>query len=121
MKTHILKLALCAAILSGCPLPMETYTALTTRNIDPHTPISKGRVVKNVEGYDWRSLWFGSLIWFAPVEEGTRVAAVNDALKKADADILINVKVYRRWWWIPYIYGQETVRIEADAIVFDKK
>ena len=107
--------------LSGCALPVENYTVLTTRNIDPNIPVSKSKIVRNVHGYEKKSLWVVSLFFYNPIEEAPRFEAVDQALRSADADLLINVRIYRTWWWIPYIYGQETARVEGDAVILDKK
>lgn len=41
--------------------------------------------------------------------------AMRDALKKSGGDLLQNVTITTRFWWIPYIYGRTTLTVQGDV------
>ncbi|MDR0726627.1 MAG: hypothetical protein LBF37_01025 [Rickettsiales bacterium] len=102
-------------VLSACSSQSQYYTAVSTNSIDPTKNISDAEIIKNVRGRD--RLHF---ITFIPIGRISQQDAVKDALVKADADLLINAKIYAYNWWIPYIYGQSSWIVEADAVKFKK-
>ncbi len=102
--------------LAACKTETMHFTAISTHSIDSSRSIDSAQIIKNVRGTDLQHL-----IIFIPTGLYPNIQqAVDAALKENDADMLINVSAYRRFFWIPYIYGQNKYVVIGDAVRFDK-
>jgi len=123
MKPVLQFLLLLMSLLSmGCAY---RYAVMPTINIAG--PEMKGSTVnfadyqvvkKNVEGEDL----FPIIIIFPVIGANQRLpyGMIDNAVRKAcateNADLLMNVRVYNSSWYIPYIFGLETIKIKGDAL-----
>jgi hypothetical protein len=116
MRALLLSGFVSLALLSACTSEIQTFTAISTHSVDYDSPIVSGDVIKKVRATD-----LDHIIFFIPTGTPTLQSAVDNALKENDADIMLNVKTYRKMWWIPYIYGQNRYVVEGDAVRFQRK
>lgn len=103
-------LVICAA-LTACTSEIQNFTAVSTHSINYNKPITDGVITKNVRAVD-----LDHIIFFIPTGTPTLQGAVDNALKENNADMMLNVKAYRKGWWIPYLYGQVRYVVEGDVV-----
>ncbi|MCL1785843.1 MAG: hypothetical protein FWG39_01675 [Alphaproteobacteria bacterium] len=116
MKNKIFMI-ICAIALAACSSRVQTFTAISTDNINPSKSIESGTVIKNVRGQDKERI-----IFIFPTGTTLPNEAVRDALKNSDGgDILVNAKMYRYSWYIPFIYGEYKWVVEGDAVALGAK
>lgn len=100
--------------LTSCSTRAFDCTLYSTKNIDLNR--TQGyHVDKNVivEGEDK-----GHIICFFPTRTPNIKEAAERAMTKAGARCvaLSDVKADTGWWWIPYIYGQNTVKVQGHPV-----
>jgi hypothetical protein len=95
--------ALCA---SGCATRILDFTVISTKNVD--IPGTRGA---KVEGEDMKSI-----IIIVPTGQPSVKEAVDRALEKGDADVLLDGVIYMKQWYIPYIYGQAGYVVDGTAM-----
>jgi hypothetical protein len=99
-------LAAAALFLSGCVARILDFTVISTKNVD--IPGTRGA---KVEGEDMKSI-----VIVVPTGQPDVKAAVDQALEKGDADLLLDGVIYMKQWYIPYIYGQMGFVVEGTAM-----
>lgn len=97
-------------LATGCSIRVADLTALSTRNVNlDKVDLDALPQTRSVEGEDtaWMVLVFP--IGFPHLED-----AVDEALDKADGDIMVDVVVYSSGWW--FIVGQNTIRVKGNVV-----
>lgn len=96
--------------LSACSTHLTDVSVLSNKNINLKTvDIDDAPKVKNVVGRDSKLV-----LVFIPLGTPQLKEAVNDALRKADGDLIVDASVYRKNWW--FIIGQETLEINGTVV-----
>ena len=101
------------ASLSGCVVRQGDFSVLSTKLVRlSDVDLSQADRVKGVEGRD-----VSHIIFIIPTKANPSFEdAVNNALEKADGDLLTDAVVYSWSWYIPYIYGQSGWRVKGDVV-----
>ena len=73
--------------------------------------LNKAPQTKHVEGVDAKYI-----IVFIPTGVPTLSAAMNDAFRNTDADLLTNASIEQSYFYIPYIFGRTAFTIEGNAV-----
>ncbi|MCM1324429.1 MAG: hypothetical protein NC218_09900 [Acetobacter sp.] len=99
--------------LSGCCYNFGHFTILSNRMIDTQN-IKNENIKKqyNIEGRD-----VGHTIVFMRTKSNPNLNdALNDALKKSQTDLMVDVEVKVWYWFIPYLYSQTGWKVQGTAI-----
>ena len=98
--------------LSACTTTHGTFTVMSNKIVDvKNFDINKAERIKNVDGSET-----SHIIIFIPTGVPTITGAMNDAFSKTDTDVMTDVTLKKRWFWIPYIYGQDSWIVTGDAV-----
>lgn len=109
MKKLILGLAL---LVSACTTTHGTFTVMSNKIVDiKNFDINKAERIKNTEGEET-----AHIILIIPTGVPTITGAMNDLFSKTDTDVMTDVTLKRRFFWIPYIYGQDSWIVSGDAV-----
>ena len=115
-KNIILTLfALLAIImLSGCVTRLGDFTVISTKNIDWSKASNFKRHTAEVEGQD-----IAHIIVFIPTKFAINIEeAVDEAIETVPGAVALTDAVIRhKFWYIPYIYGQEGYVIEGTPLI----
>lgn len=79
----------------------------STKNVEMGAEYVK--VAQGVRGSDIKSIIIVIPTGYPNLEE-----AIDRALEKADGELMTNLVLYYKWWWIPYIYGQLKFEVRGD-------
>ena len=115
VKMIFITLIILTICLTGCSQNMGTFTIISTRPIDwtrtPHWEISN-QVVK---GQD-----LAHVIIIIPTKLSCSISgAVNNALRQIPGAVaMVNATVHYRFFYIPFIYGQEGYIVRG-RIIYD--
>ncbi|MCD6465418.1 hypothetical protein J7L27_03515 [Candidatus Bathyarchaeota archaeon] len=93
--------------IANCSWRIADLTVASTKNVEMGAEYV--RVATGVRGSDIKSI-----IIFIPTGHPNLEEAVDRALEKADGELMTNVVLYQKWWWIPYIYGQIKYEVKGD-------
>lgn len=116
---HILKLfisiILCGTIvtLSDCSNRILDFTLISTKNVDLTKGMAFKRGVKRVKGVD-KAHW----IIIIPTRSVSIKEAVDKAIECTPGCVaLLDGVIYTKFWWIPWIYGQQSALIEGTPLI----
>ena len=99
-------------LLSACTTTHGTFTVMSNKIVDiKNFDINKAERIKNVEGED-----VAHIIIFIPTGVPTITGAMNEAFSKTDTDVMTDVTLKQRAFYIPYIYGQQAWIVSGDAV-----
>ena len=113
LKFTLLSLSIVALIFSSCSHRVLDFTLISSKNVD----LSKGATFEKgksrVEGEDL-------VHWIIIVPTGT--VSIKEALDRAIESTpgcvaLLDGVIYTKFWWIPYIYGQQSASIEGTPLI----
>ena len=109
----IIILSLIGLILTGCSQNLFNFTLVSTKSIELEKFSSLKKSSEKTTGEDK-----ASLIIFIP----TRTIKIDQAITNTIDAIpgcvaLMDGTVYSKFWWIPYIYGEQKFVIEATPII----
>ena len=95
-------------VCSSCSYRLGDLSVASTKNVD----IGSNYILveKNVKGKSMRPI----IIVF-PLGHPNLEEAIDDALKKADGDLMTNVVINYSYYYIPYIYGEYVYKVEGDV------
>ena len=115
-RSHAFRLAalfVLLVMLPACSVRHGDFTVLSSKLVRlSDFELSKADRVKDVEGRD-----VSHIIVFVPLKSNPSLDdAINDALEKADGDVMTDVVVNYWYWYIPYIYGQQGWRVRGDVV-----
>jgi len=108
LKTIMLTLV-SLMLLTGCSTRYGALTVATTKNID----INMATFEKVQEGVTGKST--KPIILIIPTGTPSIEDAIDAALKEVGGDIMQNVVIYYKWFYIPYIYGEYTFEVQGDV------
>lgn len=113
-NTLSILIAIAMLSLTSCSTRVFDCTIYSTKNIDISG--ARGYHVDRstiVEGEDK-----GHIICFFPTRTPNIKEATERAITKAGAQCvaLSDVKADSSWWWIPYIYGQSSVKVQGHPV-----
>jgi len=74
------------------------------------------KTIKDVHGVD-RGHW----VTIIPISEPEISTAIDNATLEHNADAIVNARIRRIGWYIPYIYGQNKITVTGDAVIFEKE
>lgn len=109
----IIILSLTGLILTGCSQQLFNFTLVSTKSIELEKLSTLKKSTEKVVGEDK-----ASLIIFIP----TRTIKIDQAITNTIDAIpgciaLMDGVVYSKFWWIPYIYGEQKFVIEATPLI----
>lgn len=107
------KLAILLAFLcSACSTNLGNFTVISNKIVDvKNFDLNKAPQTKHVTGTDEKYI-----IIFFPTGVPTLSAAMNDAFRNSDADLLTNASIEKSFFYIPYIFGRSAFTIEGNAV-----
>jgi hypothetical protein len=109
MRTTAILLAAAAIVVlcAGCFARLGDVSAVSTKNI-----IVPGEQLGKTEA-EMKT----HIICIFPTKKLDPKEIIDKALDKKNGDMLVNARLYMvKSWWIPFIYGQMTLRVEGEAI-----
>ncbi len=109
-KTKMLIICVLGVLLiTSCSTRYGALTVATTKNIN----INMAEFVKVQDGVTGKST--KSIIIFIPTGTPSIEDAIDAALQEVGGDIMQNVVIYYKWFYIPYIYGENTFEVKGDV------
>lgn len=113
MKNKILTIAAVAALgLSSCTQRISDLTVISSKNIDIENKTFK-ILDERVTGEDKKHI-----IVFIPTGQPSMKEAIDRAIESQKGGVaLSDASIEIKWWWIPYIYGQNTIKVEGNPVV----
>lgn len=112
-KLTLVILTMTALMISSCSHRVLDFTLISSKNVD----LSKGatfvRGKDRVEGKD-------RVHWIIIIPTGT--VNIKEALDKAIESTpgcvaLLDGVIYTKFWWIPFIYGQQSATVEGTPLI----
>jgi hypothetical protein len=95
-----------AVAMAGCTQRIVDFTAISTKNLD-----IAGKRGQRVSGED-----VGHIIVFIPTRIPEIKTATDRALEQGGGDCLIDGVVESSSWYIPFIYGRNTITVTGTVI-----
>ena len=109
VKTKMAMVVVLVVVLCGCTTLYGQLTVGSTKNIDINNKKFE-LVEEGVTGEDSKAI-----IIIIPTGDPSIEDAMDDALSKAGGQIMQNVDIYYKWFYIPYIFGKFSFIIEGDV------
>ncbi|WP_413997648.1 hypothetical protein ACMDB5_07515 [Flavobacterium sp. W1B] len=104
---------LTSIILTSCSQNLFNFTLVSTKNIELEKLSSLEKASERTKGEDKTSI-----IIFIPTRKIKIDQAINNTIDGIPGCVaLLDGVVYSKFWWIPYIYGQQRIVIEATPLV----
>ncbi len=100
-------------LLSSCSHRVLDFTLISSKNVDLSKGASFVRGKNRVEGKDM-------VHWIVIFPTGTVniKEAVDKAIESTPGCVaLLDGVIYTKFWWIPYIYGQQSATIEGTPLI----
>jgi hypothetical protein len=114
MKAKIIA-SLILMILASCSYKSE-FAVISTKKVDLAVGSRLKKLEKRVTGEDVEYFYF-----VLPSGVPTIESATKNALEKIPGAVaLVDVMVYYRWWYIPYIYGKQWYEVEGTPLVHNR-
>ena len=113
IKFTLLSLSIVALIFSSCSHRVLDFTLISTKNVDLSNAATFERGKSRVQGTDM-------VHWIIIFPTGT--VSIKEAVDKAIESTpgcvaLLDGVIYTKFWWIPYIYGQQSATIEGTPLI----
>lgn len=100
-------------MLAGCATRLVDFTVISTKNIEWNRADEFERADERSQGED-----VAHLIIFIPTSAVSVEAAVDRAIETVPGAVaLVDGVVRRRFWWIPYVYGQDAIIVEGTPLI----
>lgn len=110
MKMKKAAVLLFAVFLSACSAHITDISVISNKNVSlNNVDIDKLPHVKNVIGKDSKFVFL-----FIPFGTPQIKTALNDALLKADGDLMVDASVYSKSWW--FLFGVNTIEINGTVV-----
>jgi hypothetical protein len=112
-KLKLIILAMTALIFSSCSHRVLDFTLISSKNVDLSKAASFLRGKNRVEGKD-------KVHWIIIIPTGTVniKEAIDRAIESTPGCVaLLDGVIYTKFWWIPYIYGQQSATIEGTPLI----
>lgn len=105
-------LVLLTILCSACSTNLGNFTVLSNKIVNvKEFDLDKAPQTKHVEGVDAKYI-----IVIIPTGTPTLSAAINDAFRNTDADLLTNASIESQSFYIPYIFGRFAIVVEGNAV-----
>jgi hypothetical protein len=104
---------LSAVILAGCTTRLVDFTVISTKNIEWNRANEYRRLSDRVEGEDL-------VHWIIIIPTGvpSLEEAVDEAIESVPGAVaLLDGVLLSKFWWIPYVYGQQSYIVEGTPLV----
>lgn len=115
LKRYVMAVSLIVFVAcAGCATRQADLTLISTRDVHMGG-IMRARQTQNpmpVNGYDCRT-W---LLIFPVSPKASIEDAVDDAMDQANGDCMVDVVIYRYWWYIPFIYGKSGWKVRGRVL-----
>ena len=113
MNRSAILLTVAAFLLtSGCVVRHGDFSVLSNKLIRTSDfELSKADRKKNAVGKDT-----AHIIIFIPTGTPTLEQAIDNALRNGEGDVMTDAVVTYSGWYIPYIYGQFSWKVEGDVV-----
>lgn len=113
IKFTLLSLSLVALFFCSCSHRILDFTLISSKNVDLSKGATFERGKSRVEGKDL-------VHWIIIIPTGT--VNIKEALDRAIESTpgcvaLLDGVIYTKFWWIPYIYGQQSATIEGTPLI----
>jgi hypothetical protein len=113
LKLKFVLLGITAIIFSSCSHRVLDFTLISSKNVDLSKGATFERGKQRVEGVDM-------VHWIICFPTGT--VNIKEALDRAIESTpgcvaLLDGVIYTKFWWIPYIYGQQSALIEGTPLI----
>lgn len=99
----------------GCSYRYGMLTIASTKNVT----INMQEFEKIADGVTGESK--KPIIIIIPTGEPSIEDAIEDALSKAKGELMQNVVIYYKWYYIPYIYGEYKFEVKGDVYRLKQK
>jgi hypothetical protein len=112
-KLKLMILSMTAIIFSSCSHRVLDFTLISSKNVDLSKGASFVRGKNRVEGKD-------KVHWIIIIPTGTVniKEAIDRAIESTPGCVaLLDGVIYTKFWWIPYIYGQQSATIEGTPLI----
>lgn len=112
-KFSVVLLFAFALLLGGCKSRVLDFTLISTKNVDMSKSVNFQKGKQRVEGIDLAH-W---IIAF-PTSTVTIKEAVDKAIESTPGCVaILDGVIYSKFWWIPYIYGQQSIIVEGTPLI----
>jgi len=110
-RTVVVALCLAMGLAGfGCSTRMASWTAISTRNVQlDKVDLDKLPATRNVSGRDMR--W---MVLVVPLGVPRIEGAVEDALEKADGDLMLDAVLYSEGWY--FLIGRFGWRVQGTVV-----
>ena len=113
LKFKLVLLSITAIIFSSCSHRVLDFTLISSKNVDLTKGATFEKGKQRVEGVDM-------VHWIICIPTGT--VNIKEALDRAIESTpgcvaLLDGVIYTKFWWIPYIYGQQSALIEGTPLI----
>jgi hypothetical protein len=112
-KLKLMILSMTAILFSSCSHRVLDFTLISSKNVDLSKAASFLRGKNRVEGKD-------KVHWIIIIPTGTVniKEAIDRAIESTPGCVaLLDGVIYTKFWWIPYIYGQQSATIEGTPLI----
>lgn len=113
LKFNLVALSLATFILCGCSYRVLDFTLISSKNVDLTRSAEFVRGKSRVKGGDmihWIIVFPTGMV---DIKE-----AVDRAIERTPGCVaLLDGVIYRKFWYIPYIYGQDAVVVEGLPLI----
>jgi hypothetical protein len=112
----LLSIGLALALLSGCTSRLVDFTVISSKNIEWNRAHEYQRASHRVEGVDMVH-W----IIIIPIGVPNAKEALDRAIESVPGAVaLLDGVITSKFWWIPYIYGQQSYIVEGTPLIDSK-
>lgn len=106
-------LALTVLIVSSCSQRVLDFTLISSKNVDFSKAATFMRGKNRVEGKD-----MVHLIIIIPFGTANIKEALDRTIESTPGCVaLLDGVIYTKFWWIPYIYGQQSAIVEGTPLI----
>jgi hypothetical protein len=112
-KLNFIIVTLLAIALTGCTNRYLDFTLISTKNVDLTKACNFTKGKTRVSGED-----MAHIIIFIPTKEIHPKDAIDKAIESIPGCVaLLDGVIRTKWYWIPYIYGQNAVIVEGTPLI----
>lgn len=102
-----------ATVFSGCTTRLVDFTVISSKNIDLSRGAEFKRHISRVEGED-----LVHIIVFVPTGIPNAKEALDKAIESVPGAVaLLDGVITRKWFYIPWIYGQDKFVVEGTPLI----
>jgi hypothetical protein len=113
MKKAFLPLALGMLLTTGCSTRLVDFTIMSSKNVDLTRVATFERAKNRVEGTD-----MAHIIIFIPTGTPNAKEAMDRAIESVPGAVaLVDGVITYKFFYIPYIYGQQSYVVEGTALI----